>query len=240
MIKLKNLTILGTSHIAKQSISEIEQTITEQKPGLVCLELDKQRFSALNNQAKTRINFGMIRQIGVTAFFFALLGQYIQKKLAQKVGVKPGADMMHATKLAREHQIQVALIDRNITITLQRLSKKFSWKERFQIVKDIFRSIFFRKKVMQEIGFAQFDLSTVPSKEIIRKMIAKLRKDYPNLHSVLIEERNQVMARNLHGLMKHYKDTNIVAVVGAGHEDGMHEILKKLQDDEAQANNQSA
>ena len=55
----------------------------------------------------------------------------------------------------------------------------------------------------------------------------KVRKRYPNVYKVLIEERNHVMAKNLKKIIENNKDKKILAIVGAGHEE---EILKLIKD----------
>ena len=35
IMKYNNLTIIGTSHIAKQSLDEVEKAIEEEKPGII-------------------------------------------------------------------------------------------------------------------------------------------------------------------------------------------------------------
>ena len=228
MIHYKNLTLIGTSHIAKQSVKEIEVAIKEIKPKFVCLELDKQRFMALSEGKPSKVELGNIKLIGVKGYVFAVLGQFIQKKLGKIVGMVPGSDMMHAANVARSLNIKIALIDQNITITLRKFSENLTWKEKWQFVKDIFRGFFFRKKVIKEMGLENFDLSKVPDKETIKKLIRQVKRNYPNIYRVLIEERNIIMANNLFGLMNHFPEDKFVAVVGAGHEDDIHKIIRHL------------
>ena len=174
-----------------------------------------------------KITLSSIKSIGIKGYIFALIGQYVQKKLGKMVGVEPGADMLAAVESAKKIQARVALIDQDLSITLKNFSNRLSWKERWQFVKDIFRAIFFRKKMIKELGVENFDLSKVPSNEIIKKMLKQLKKNYPNIYSVLIEERNQIMSKNIYGLMNHFPDHEIVAVIGAGHEEDMLELIKQ-------------
>lgn len=226
MIHYKNLTLIGTSHIAKQSVKEVEGAIKEIKPRFVCLELDKQRFITLSEGKHTKVGLASIKQIGIKGFLFVVLGQFIQKKLGKIVGMVPGSEMMHAANVARSLNIKIALIDQDITITLRKFSENLTWKEKWQFVKDIFRGLFFRKKVIKEMGLENFDLSKVPDKETIRKLIRQVKKNYPNIYRVLIEERNIIMANNLFGLMNHLPEERLVAVVGAGHEDDIYKIIQ--------------
>ncbi|HIH49050.1 TPA: TraB family protein, partial [Candidatus Woesearchaeota archaeon] len=93
-MKYNNLTIIGTSHIAKQSVVEITDAIYELKPDIIALELDHRRYHALLSKAKHRIRLSDIRRIGIKGFIFALLGQYAQKTLGKYAGLEPGADML--------------------------------------------------------------------------------------------------------------------------------------------------
>lgn len=81
---------------------------------------------------------------------------------------------------------------------------------------------------MKKLGFTQFDLRKVPSKELIEKMMGHFQERYPSVYKALVEERNKYMIRQLVRLMKEYPEKKILAVVGAGHEKGMRELLLKV------------
>ena len=82
----------------------------------------------------------------------------------------------------------------------------------------------FRKKPMKS-----FDLKKVPSGKLIQELLEIIRGRYPSIYNVLIEERNYVMSKNLYKLMSKYPDKKILAVVGAGHEEGIFEIIKGIK-----------
>jgi len=46
-MKYRDLTIIGTSHIAKQSLDEVERAINVEKPDIIALELDRRRLYSL-------------------------------------------------------------------------------------------------------------------------------------------------------------------------------------------------
>ncbi|MBL7147808.1 MAG: TraB/GumN family protein [Nanoarchaeota archaeon] len=220
MDKFKNITLIGTSHISIESINQISDFINKNKPEIIALELDKKRFYGLLN--KTKLSFKDLVKLGVKAFLFNLIGAYIEKKLGKLVGVSPGDEMLTAVKLSKEFNLKLKLIDQNIEITLKRLIKKFTWKEKFRLILDIIKGLIFRKPLIKP-----FDLRKVPPKKTIRKLIRLVKKRYPSVYKVLIKERNEVMAKHLKYLMFNYKESNILAIVGAGHEDGIIEILKR-------------
>lgn len=220
-MKYKNLTLIGTSHIAKQSLDEVKKTIEEEKPYIIALELDKKRLYALMSTKKEKIRFYNIFRIGLKGFLFSLIGAWAEKKLGEYVGVTPGSEMKRAVKLAKKYNIKLALIDQDIEITLKRLSQAITWKEKWNFIVDIFKAVVLKKKEIE------FDLTKVPDKKLIVKLINKVKKRYPNIYNVLIKERNEVMAKRLTRILKEKQDEKILAIVGAGHEEEIISLIKK-------------
>ncbi|AJF62388.1 MAG: TraB family protein [archaeon GW2011_AR20] len=215
----KNLTIIGTSHISKESILKVGNFISKNKPDIIALELDRKRLIALIDKRKPGLKD--IGEIGIKGFLINLIGAYIEKKLGKLVGVMPGSEMKTAFELSREYNTKIALIDQDISITLKKLGRRITFKEKFRIVKDLLKGIIFRKSDIEP-----FDLTKVPSESLILKLISKVKERYPNIYDVLIEERNIIMAKGLYKIMNENKDKKILAIIGAGHEKGIFEILK--------------
>ncbi len=222
-MRFKNLVLVGTSHIARESVNEVEQVIKNESPDVVALELDKQRMYALLNKDKVNARHSIrnIRRIGLKGFIFSLVGAWIEKKLGEKVGVSPGSEMLTAYRIARENKIEVALIDQDIEITLKRFSKTLTWKEKWNFVVDIVKSLIFRTEVVK------IDLSKVPSKEIIAKLLKQVKDRYPNVYKVIVEERNSFMASRLAQIIYRFPEKKIVAFIGAGHEKEIINLVKK-------------
>ena len=219
MLIYKNLTIIGTSHIARESILEVKKIINEQKPDIVALELDRTRFEILFYNKKRKTSLRDIMDIGIKGFLFNLIGAYVENKLGKMVNVKPGSEMKAAIFAAKQNKSDIALIDQDIRITLKSLSKAFGWKERFKFLGEFIKNIFKREKM-------SIDLTKVPDKKLIKKLTDKVKNDYPSIYKALIEDRNKVMAKNLYKLM--LSDKSIVAVIGAGHEDDIVDLIKKM------------
>ena len=142
----RNLTIIGTSHIAKQSLDDVEKEIESKKPDIIALELDRKRLYGLFKK-QDKIRFYDIRGVGIKGFIFSLIGAWAEKKLGKIVGVAPGSEMKKAVRLAKKHNIRLALIDQDIEITLKRFSKSLSWREKWNFFVDIIKAIFIRKNI---------------------------------------------------------------------------------------------
>ncbi|MFH1133822.1 MAG: TraB/GumN family protein [Nanoarchaeota archaeon] len=212
------IKIIGTSHISRQSMGEIRSYIETAKPDIIALELDPERLQALFQKQSTRLSFGLIRKVGLKGALFAAFGAWAEKKLGESVGMQPGEEMKLAVRLGRKRDLKIACIDQRLDITLSRFSKALTWKERFRFVQDIVKGIFKPERV-------PFDLSKVPPDQVIEQLISKVKGRYPNIYCVLIEERNQVMAKNLRNLQAQNPDAHILAIVGAGHRRALERLV---------------
>jgi pheromone shutdown-related protein TraB len=218
---MAHLIVIGTSHIAKESVIHIKKRIEKEQPDIVAVELDNQRLHALLNQKQSRISIFDIGKIGFKGYLFVLIGSYVQKKLGNMVGLMPGSDMLQAVICAKKNNMKVALIDQDIVITLRKFSQAFTWKERWRFFSDMIKGLFFPHREMKKFGLNTIDLSKVPPKQLIRRLTAQVKKRYPSVYRVLIHERNIVMINNLKKIMTQHPDAKIIAVVGAGHEEAI-------------------
>ena len=221
MIKFKNLTLIGSSHIAKESVKDVKTTFSEIEPEIVAIELDQSRFYLIMHPEKRKASVKNIKKIGITGFFFNLIGAYAEKKLGKLVGMTPGAEMKKAIELSKKNKTRIALIDQDIQITLKRLSKEITLKEKFRFFKDLFKT----KNLKKEIK--NFDLTKVPNKIIIKELTEIVKRRYPSIYKVLIKERDIILAKNLNNLITNYPNKRILAIVGAGHKESILEYLKK-------------
>lgn len=220
MLRYKNLILIGTSHIAIQSVRDVTTVITNEKPDVVALELDKARFHALFHPQTRALPLRAITQFGIKGYLFARLGHYVEHKLGSIVGVAPGSEMRTAAETAQHVGAHLALIDQPIETTLKRFSQRLTWKEKFRFVTDLLFGVFKKNTIA-------FDPRTVPDTATINKLLSDVKKKYPNVHHTLVVERNRYMAKRLHRLMENH--TLIVGVIGAGHEVAIIDEIKTLE-----------
>ena len=221
---MDNIILIGTSHISPDSLKEVKKIIESEKPDFVAIELDKKRLVALMQKGKKKgPGLRDVKRLGFKGWVFGALGSWVERSLGKKVGVSPGDEMLTAIRCAAKSGAKVALIDRDIEVTLKRFGKALSWKEKWNFFVDIIKGIF---------GFSsfKFDVSKVPSKQIIVKLLEEVKRRYPNIYRVLITERNVYMVKALTTLAKTHPDAKIVAVVGAGHEQDIQDLLQKHSD----------
>jgi len=141
------------------------------------------------------------------------------------MGMQPGAEMKRAVELAAQSDARVALIDQHVEVTLRRFSKALGWRERLRLLWDIVVGLVSSENEMKRLGIQEMDLTKVPPAELVKKLLLVVKVRYPGIYRVLVEERNAVMARNLSRLREREPEARILAVVGAGHVEGITALL---------------
>src|SRR5688572_15284406 len=100
----KEIFLIGTAHVSQKSVDEVERVIREVKPDTVCVELDEGRYKMLvDSHAWRSLDiFQVIRQQRVLFLLSSLaLGAY-QRRIGEKLGVKPGAELLAGVETAKE------------------------------------------------------------------------------------------------------------------------------------------
>ena len=218
--------VIGTSHIAQESITAIKRAIADTKPNFIAVELDIKRLHALASNQQSKLSLRDISHVGVKGFLFAFFGSLIQRKLGKLVGLAPGSDMLQAVKIAQREKIPLLLIDQDINITLRRFSDQLSWADKFHFIEDMVRGLLFPKSEIKKYDLHTLDLRKIPSTELVEKMIGQLKKRYPSIYRVLIAERNHVMIQRLRNISAQHPAATILVVVGAGHKSEIEKAFR--------------
>jgi pheromone shutdown-related protein TraB len=219
MKKINNIYILGTSHVAEESVKQVKDNFEKINPGILALELDRNRLYGLQNNTKRAKNIDLIRQLGLYGFMFYVFGEFAQKKIGKILKISPGSEMLTAFEIGKKNNVKIALIDRDIQITLKRFSKNFRLRELIKIFFSFFKGSLKKEKI---------DLKKVPSERLIEIAISEIKDNFPSIYKVLIHERDIYMGKKLAALSILYPDEKILAVVGAGHVKGMASYIEKI------------
>ncbi len=217
----KNFTIIGTAHISQKSADLVKKVIEEEKPDAVCVELDEQRYEALSNKKRWQeLDIkAIIKNKQLTTLVVNLILASYQKKLGKKLGVMPGTELMVATQVAKKNGIPIVLCDRDVKITLKRAWNKMSFFQKLKFLVSGLAGVFEKQDITEE------ELEKLKEKDILNELMAELGKAMPVLKEVLIDERDTYITEK----MRNAEGENIVAVVGAGHVNGIIEKLKSEQ-----------
>lgn len=216
----ESLEIIGTAHVSEKSVEKVKNTILEKKPDVVAVELDINRYTNLLNekQGETPKQEFQIKKLikgdNLTLFLVSGFLSYMQRKIGDDVGVKPGSEMMAAIEAANEVGARVALIDRDISITLNRALNKMSLIEKMKFVYGLIMSFFSDDEDIE-------DIESITEGDALKEVMGYFKEMSPKAYDVLVNERDEYMAQMLLGI----PDENVVAVVGAGHKEGITKYL---------------
>lgn len=209
----KQYIIVGTAHISRQSADLVKKVIEEEKPDVVCVELDEKRFKALSEKNRWE-NLDLktiIKEKQLSTLMINLVLASYQKKLGEKLGVSPGTELLEATKTAHANNIPIELCDREVRITLRRAWRSMSFWQKMKFMTGGLAGLFEDQELTEE------KLSELRSKDVLSEMMEELGKALPVLKRVLIDERDTYIAEK----MKRANGKKIVSVVGAGHVKGI-------------------
>ena len=129
-------TLLGTAHVSKASVDTVRNAIASGAYDTIAVELDPQRLAALTDpDALGKLDLVKVLREGKAALFAANLGlAAYQRRLAEQLGIEPGAELKAAAMDARERGLALHLIDRDVGITFKRASSKLGWWGRAKLV----------------------------------------------------------------------------------------------------------
>jgi len=197
------IILLGTSHISPESVKNVKEIINKEEPDCVAVELDRMRYVALTSKEGTN----------PPGMFLKILS-WFQKELGKMTGIAPGEEMIEAVKFSRRKKIDTYLIDQDFYITVRDIQKISTFEKTKLFIMALFGSFAGRK----------INLKKVPPKKVIEEALGYLKKNFPQIYGAIVVKRNVHMALAIKGLSRKYK--KVLAVVGAGHIEGLKNLLK--------------
>ncbi|MFH2106555.1 MAG: TraB/GumN family protein [Candidatus Micrarchaeota archaeon] len=220
----KEILLLGTAHVSKKSRELVEKTIEEEKPDVVGIELDKGRYAALKDHKKYQEqNIAKIIKEGqVWVFLINIILKNFQRQIGTKLGETPGSEMIAALETAEEKNIRVALLDRDVKITLKRAFNLLTLGEKVRFVSDIIGSSFSGDKD-ETAKINEEMIEKLKEHDTLNGLMHKMGHEYPTIKKVLVDERDQYIASKISEL----KGKKILAVLGAGHVEGVAQNIGK-------------
>ncbi len=222
-MKRECLTIIGTAHVSSDSVEEVKNTIYELQPDVVGIELDygrydrlmKERAGLVDDEESIHIK-QIIKENKVGLFFATTILSYIQNKIGANLDVKPGSEMIAAADAANDLGIKIALLDRDINITLQRTLNNMSFWEKLKFLFSTVTSFFSGDDETEEI-----DIEELKNEETLEEVMEYFQEVSPGAYHALVQERDAYLANSIRSI----EEDKVIAVVGAGHQDGINRYL---------------
>jgi pheromone shutdown-related protein TraB len=218
----KELILIGTAHVSKQSAEQVKEVIDVEQPDSVCVELDEQRYQSIKagNSWKDMDIFKVIKEKKATLLLMNLIISSFQRRLAKQFGIKPGQEMIQGIESAEQIGATVVLADRNIQITFARIWHNVGLWGRAKLLLEIMYSIFSKDDISEE------ELEKLKTQDMLNSTLHEFTVAFPKLKSPLIDERDQYLAQKI----KEAPGKKVVAVLGAAHVPGIKEEIKKEHD----------
>jgi pheromone shutdown-related protein TraB len=222
----RKVLLIGTAHISKKSIEDVESLIYSVKPGRVCVEIDAARYKAITEgQNWQNLNIAqVIKQRKGFLLLANLVLSSFQRRLGEELGTKQGAEMLGAIKAAEELDIPYTFADREVQVTLRRAWGKSNFWNKMKLLASLLGSAFSREKLTEE------QLEELKRKSALEDMLEELAKMLPSIKEVLIDERDRYLATKIFET----SEETVIGVVGAGHVPGIVRWLKRLEEGDAE------
>ncbi len=209
----KQVVLLGTAHVSSESVKQTAALIEEEKPDTVCVELCNSRYQAIMNKSQWQETdlIKLIREKKAFLLLSNLFLAHFQKKIGQKLGVKPGEEMLQAIRSAQMINAQIHLADRDIRTTLARAWRLMGFWSKIKLAVQLLGSVGEANQIEQQ------DIEKMKKEDMLETVLSELGELMPELRDVLIFERDQYLAHKI----RTADGRKIVAVVGAGHVPGI-------------------
>lgn len=222
-----HVTLLGTAHVSKASAEAVETLISANDYDAIAIELCPSRYNALiDPDSLAKMDLFNVIKSGKAAMVTAslALGAF-QQKMADELGIEPGAEMKVAADLAQQSHKPVLLIDREVGTTLKRVYLNVPWWKRMELVSGLLASVMFSEKVSEE------DIEKLKEGDVLDATFSQFAESSHEIYEPLVNERDQYMAHRIVNDANSGQYKTMLAVIGAGHLKGIKAYIdSQLQD----------
>ncbi|MFO8090835.1 MAG: TraB/GumN family protein [Desulfatiglandaceae bacterium] len=209
----KEIVLVGTAHVSIESANLVEQVIDQEHPDTVCVELCSSRYQALTQPDRWKETdlIKVVKEKKAMVLLSNLLLASFQRKIARKLGVRPGEEMLRAIKAAENCGAEIWLADRDIRTTLARTWRNLGLWAKIKLAFNLLMSIPGASDISEE------DVEKLKEQDMLESVLAEMARDLPVVKQVLIDERDRYLAFKI----RNAPGRKIVAVAGAGHVPGI-------------------
>jgi len=209
----KQVILLGTAHVSRESAQQVQDLIQEEKPDTVCVELCQSRYQSLRQKERWQ-ETNIVKIIKEKKSFLLLSNLMLasfQKRIAKKLDIKPGQEMITAVETAEAVGAEIHLADRDIRTTLSRTWRAMGLWSKSKLLFQLVLSMGEVDEIKEE------DIEKMKDQDVLETLLAEVGKALPVLKDILIDERDRYLAEKI----RTAPGNKIVAVVGAGHVPGI-------------------
>ncbi len=208
-------TLLGTAHVSRASVDAVRAAIATGRYDAVAVELDEQRLRAMDDPGSLgRLDLVKVLREGKAPLFAANLAlAAYQRRLAEQMGIEPGAELRAAAADATARGLPLQLIDRDVGLTFRRAMQRLGWWGRARTSASLLMGLLSRDEVGAE------DIERLKAGDVLESSFTEFAGQSPELYEAIIAERDRYMAARLREPPAGARE--VLAVVGAGHLKGL-------------------
>ncbi|PRO66273.1 TraB/GumN family protein [Alkalicoccus urumqiensis] len=218
----REIILIGTAHVSKESAAEVKQVIEQEQPDSVCVELDAQRYESVMNSDRWRQMdiFKVLREKKATLLFMNLAISSFQNRMAKQFGIKPGQEMIQGIQSAEAAGAELVLADRDIQTTFARIWGNLGFFGKGKLMTSVFGSILVQENI------SEAELEKMKQQDTLNAAMHEFSEAFPELKTPLIDERDQYLAQKI----REAPGEKVIAVLGAAHVPGIKNHIYEEQD----------
>ncbi|NND56065.1 MAG: TraB/GumN family protein [Xanthomonadales bacterium] len=220
-------TLLGTAHVSRASAEAVKELASSGEFDAVAVELCQARYDALTAERNwTDLDLYRIIREGKAGLVMANLAlSAYQRRIAEQFGIEPGAEMRAATVAAKERDLPLQLVDRDLATTLRRSYASVPWYKRIYMMAGLAFGMVSSDEIDEE------SIEKLKEGDILESTFTEFAEQSPELYEALIAERDRYMAARLREENAGAEHKKVLVVIGAGHMEGLAKHLDAGQAD---------
>ena len=216
-------TLLGTAHVSQSSVDAVDALLASGRFDAVAVELDVQRHKALTEpDSLHRLDLVQVikdGKIGLVAANLALAAY--QRRLAEQLGVQPGAELKAAAQGADARDLPLFLIDRDVGVSLRRAYGSLGLWGRSKLIAGLAASL------LVDDDVAEDEIEKLKQGSMLERTFGEFAQSSEPIYRALIAERDAYMAARTRQLADQANVRRVLVVVGAGHLAGLSRLLRE-------------
>ncbi len=215
-------TLLGTAHVSQASVDAVRALAAQQRFDAIAVELCEPRYQSMRNpDALAKLDLFRVIKEGKVGFVAANLAlSAYQRRLAEQLGVEPGAEMRAAIEEGDRLRLPVWRVDRDVSTTLKRTSAAVGFWQRLMMMSGLAASLLVSEKVDED------EIEKLKQGDLLESTFGEFAKNREPLYRALIAERDQYMAAALRQeAARSPQVKRVLVVIGAGHLAGLAQHL---------------
>ena len=216
-------TLLGTAHVSQASVDAVDALLAREAFDAVAVELCETRYRALTHPDQlAQLDLFRVVKDGKTGLVAANLAlSAYQRRLAQQLGVEPGAEMRAAIRGGESRSLPVWRIDRDVGTTLRRTYAAVGFWQRMKLIGGLMGSML----VDDQVDAAEIE--NLKRGDMLESTFSEFASRSDRLYGALINERDRFMAARLREEASQSGLRKVLVVIGAGHLAGMTAALRE-------------